>query len=36
MLGYSKRIAEGLTAAKAREVSDGRYVSVRFGNVLGS
>ncbi|WP_445525392.1 SDR family NAD(P)-dependent oxidoreductase [Streptomyces cyslabdanicus] len=34
VLGYSKRIAEGLTAAAAIEV--GRpYVSVRFGNVLG-
>jgi FlaA1/EpsC-like NDP-sugar epimerase len=35
ILGYSKRVAEGLTAsvdARAR----GRYLSVRFGNVLGS
>lgn len=35
VLGQSKRIAERLTAAVAR--SSGRtYVSVRFGNVLGS
>jgi FlaA1/EpsC-like NDP-sugar epimerase len=35
VLGYSKRIAERLTADfAARE--PGRYVSVRFGNVLGS
>jgi FlaA1/EpsC-like NDP-sugar epimerase len=35
VLGYSKRIAERLTAATARE-ADGAYISVRFGNVLGS
>jgi FlaA1/EpsC-like NDP-sugar epimerase len=35
VLGYSKRIAEGLTAATAAE-TDGTYLSVRFGNVLGS
>lgn len=35
VLGYSKRIAEGLTA-KAAEESAGTYLSVRFGNVLGS
>ena len=35
VLGYSKRLAEGLTAAVARG-SSGTYVSVRFGNVLGS
>ncbi len=35
VLGYSKRIAERLTADFARR-ADGRYVSVRFGNVLGS
>ena len=35
VLGYSKRLAEGLTAAFATE-TDGTYVSVRFGNVLGS
>ncbi len=35
VLGYSKRLAERLTADfAARE--PGRYVSVRFGNVLGS
>jgi FlaA1/EpsC-like NDP-sugar epimerase len=35
ILGYSKRITERLTAyASAR--TGGRYVSVRFGNVLGS
>ncbi len=35
VLGYTKRIAEGLTAAVASE-ADGTYLSVRFGNVLGS
>ncbi|WP_227423272.1 nucleoside-diphosphate sugar epimerase/dehydratase [Pengzhenrongella sicca] len=35
MLGYSKRVAERLTANYAR-TQPGRYVSVRFGNVLGS
>lgn len=35
VLGYSKRIAERLTADFA-DRSPGRYVSVRFGNVLGS
>ena len=35
VLGYSKRIAEQLTAAIDKE-HEGRYVSVRFGNVLGS
>lgn len=35
VLGYSKRIAEGLTSAIAAE-SAGTYLSVRFGNVLGS
>nr|WP_272946776.1 nucleoside-diphosphate sugar epimerase/dehydratase [Antricoccus suffuscus] len=35
VLGYTKRIAEGLTATIAAE-SDGTYLSVRFGNVLGS
>jgi FlaA1/EpsC-like NDP-sugar epimerase len=33
-LGYSKRIAERLTAGTA--VDDAAYLSVRFGNVLGS
>lgn len=35
VLGYSKRLAEGLTAAVAQQ-TDGPYLSVRFGNVLGS
>jgi FlaA1/EpsC-like NDP-sugar epimerase len=35
VLGYSKRVAEGLTAYADREYG-GRYISVRFGNVLGS
>jgi len=35
VLGYSKRIAERLTAHFAERVS-GSFVSVRFGNVLGS
>jgi FlaA1/EpsC-like NDP-sugar epimerase len=35
VLGYSKRVAERLTAGFARDHA-GRYVSVRFGNVLGS
>ncbi len=35
VLGYSKRIAERLTAGTAGE-SVGTYLSVRFGNVLGS
>jgi FlaA1/EpsC-like NDP-sugar epimerase len=35
VLGYSKRITERLTAAVGKE-STGTYVSVRFGNVLGS
>ena len=35
VLGYSKRIVERLTSAVAQQAS-GRYVSVRFGNVLGS
>ncbi len=35
VLGYSKRIAERLTAGFAQD-HPGRYVSVRFGNVLGS
>ncbi|MFC5379515.1 polysaccharide biosynthesis protein [Aquipuribacter nitratireducens] len=34
VLGWSKRIAERLTAEFARDGS--RYMSVRFGNVLGS
>jgi FlaA1/EpsC-like NDP-sugar epimerase len=35
VLGYSKRIAERLTAHMAGQ-SAGSYLSVRFGNVLGS
>lgn len=35
MLGYSKRVAERLTAGYAVD-HPGRFVSVRFGNVLGS
>lgn len=34
VLGYSKRITERLTAHSAQ--LDGAYLSVRFGNVLGS
>jgi FlaA1/EpsC-like NDP-sugar epimerase len=36
VLGYSKRITERLTAQTATETTHGRYLSVRFGNVLGS
>ena len=36
VLGYSKRIAERLTAQIATETDGGTYLSVRFGNVLGS
>lgn len=35
VLGYSKRIAEGLTAAFG-DYAEGTYLSVRFGNVLGT
>jgi FlaA1/EpsC-like NDP-sugar epimerase len=35
VLGYSKRVAERLTAHMSG-VTGGRYLSVRFGNVLGS
>jgi FlaA1/EpsC-like NDP-sugar epimerase len=35
VLGYTKRLAERLTAHVAREAS-GTFLSVRFGNVLGS
>lgn len=35
VLGYSKRLAERLTAGFA-SLDSGTYVSVRFGNVLGS
>lgn len=39
VLGYSKRVAEKLTATVAKEAladGGGTYLSVRFGNVLGS
>jgi FlaA1/EpsC-like NDP-sugar epimerase len=36
VLGYSKRITERLTAQVAAETAIGNYLSVRFGNVLGS
>ncbi|WP_341254374.1 nucleoside-diphosphate sugar epimerase/dehydratase [uncultured Dietzia sp.] len=35
-LGTSKRIAERITAATAKENEAAKFVSVRFGNVLGS
>ncbi|GAA1145750.1 nucleoside-diphosphate sugar epimerase/dehydratase [Nocardioides aquiterrae] len=35
VLGWSKRVAERMTADRARD-ADGVYLSVRFGNVLGS
>ncbi len=36
VLGYSKRIGERLVAAAACRASHGTYLSVRFGNVIGS
>jgi FlaA1/EpsC-like NDP-sugar epimerase len=36
VLGYSKRIAERLTAGFGGNGIKGKYISVRFGNVLGS
>lgn len=36
VLGYSKRVAERLTAHMAAGAGAGTYLSVRFGNVLGS
>ena len=36
VLGYSKRVAERLTAHFAQDTTTGNYLSVRFGNVLGS
>ena len=36
VLGYSKRIAERVTAAVGQSATSGKYMSVRFGNVLGS
>jgi FlaA1/EpsC-like NDP-sugar epimerase len=35
-LGYSKRIAEQLTSHFGSTAKVGKYISVRFGNVLGS
>ena len=36
VLGFSKKIAERLTADLASRTNQGKYISVRFGNVLGS
>jgi len=36
ILGYSKRIAERVTAHFGVNATAGKYISVRFGNVLGS
>ena len=36
ILGYSKRIAERVTAHFGVSSTTGKYISVRFGNVLGS
>ena len=36
VLGYSKRIAERITASVGKTAKSGKYMSVRFGNVLGS
>jgi FlaA1/EpsC-like NDP-sugar epimerase len=36
ILGYSKRIAERITANFGVTSAQGKYISVRFGNVLGS
>jgi FlaA1/EpsC-like NDP-sugar epimerase len=36
VLGYTKRVAERLTAEAASRSTEGTYLSVRFGNVLGS
>lgn len=36
VLGYSKKLTERLTAGLPAPVEQGRYLSVRFGNVLGS
>ena len=36
VLGYSKRIAERVTASVGQSATSGKYMSVRFGNVLGS
>jgi FlaA1/EpsC-like NDP-sugar epimerase len=36
ILGYSKRIAERVTAYFGANSAQGKFISVRFGNVLGS
>jgi FlaA1/EpsC-like NDP-sugar epimerase len=36
VLGYSKRVAERITSHFGKTVPTGKYMSVRFGNVLGS
>ena len=36
VFGFSKKIAERLTADLASRTKQGKYISVRFGNVLGS
>ena len=36
VLGHSKRIAEGLTTSAAQSTTEGIFLSVRFGNVLGT
>jgi FlaA1/EpsC-like NDP-sugar epimerase len=36
VLGYSKRVAERITADYGQRLTGSRYLSVRFGNVLGS
>lgn len=36
VLGFSKRMAEGLTAHKGRTADSGTWLSVRFGNVLAT
>ena len=36
ILGYSKRVAERVTAYFGTTSAPGKYISVRFGNVLGS
>lgn len=36
VMGASKRVVESLVYYAGRRVSKGRYVSVRFGNVIGS
>lgn len=36
VLGFTKRIGERVTASYAQTVATGKYLSVRFGNVIGS